>query len=56
MRSSPIDNGGQGCSKAVVANQLHNRGEPDFLSNASLRHPEAVGEPELGLVGCGGAR
>lgn len=46
MRASPVDNGGQGCSKAVMANQSHNRGEPSFSRNGNLRHPQAVGEPK----------
>lgn len=47
MRVSPIDNGGQGCSKTVMANQSHDRGEPLIRGNASLRHPGPVGEPIL---------
>lgn len=45
MRASPVDNGGQGCSKRVMSNQSSNLGEPPFQGDGSLRHPASVGEP-----------
>lgn len=46
MRALRLDNGGQGCSKTVMANQTHDRGEPPKLDNGCPASRKAVGEPE----------
>lgn len=49
MRSIGLDNGGQGCSKTVMANQSHDCGEPLKLDNGTPPSREAVGEPKFRL-------
>lgn len=51
IRASALDNGGQGCSHTVMANQLHDRGEPPKLDNGSLPSPAPFGEPAISLSG-----
>lgn len=46
MRTFSLDNGGQGCSKTVMANQSHDRGEPPKLDNGYPASRGAVGEPK----------
>ena len=53
MRALRLDNGGQGWSNTVMANQSHDRGEPPNLDNGSLPSREPVGEPKCALRLCG---
>lgn len=46
MRALRLDNGGQGWSNTVMANQSHDRGEPPKLDNDTQPSREAVGEPK----------
>lgn len=46
MRTFSLDNGGQGCSKTVMANQSHDRGEPSKLDNGYPASRVPVGEPK----------
>lgn len=50
MRAMPLDNGGQGCSKTVMANQSHDRGEPSKLDNGYPASRVPVGEPKYAVV------